>query len=372
MDQRISEQIGALRSDDWMSLRDAVEQTGDLLRDGSFSEPDLAAIGEELLKLAGHDLWEVRREVAHAILHLRHDRFEAALARLLEDESSWVRQAAQRTQARRASQAQTDQLQNHHDRMLGTWLEDLGKKHGPQAVATAMRAAKRFAGVLVREIHHEIRKTVTPLDGALTRLDASMSRIQPDLQRCKEQLAEARHGVAVTLETIDALLELTQEVKPEFRGEKLHSIVEEAVRAARDHFPGTPFQVELAVDPMIALDAHRIRLMRALMHLIDNAVESYDGLARPRLVQIAAVEREPGELALSITDQGCGMDDADHGRAFDLFASSKGKAGTGVGLPMARRIIEEEHRGRIWITTTEGAGSTVHVVLPVVQEQGEP
>jgi hypothetical protein len=89
--------LAELDADDWATVQDAVEVTGDWLRSRHVDEPLKTQIAERLLRLSAHPKWEVRKAVAHALLFLRHESFHAAIARIVEDENSWVREAARRT-----------------------------------------------------------------------------------------------------------------------------------------------------------------------------------------------------------------------------------------------------------------------------------
>ncbi|MHC4715137.1 MAG: ATP-binding protein, partial [Planctomycetota bacterium] len=57
-------------------------------------------------------------------------------------------------------------------------------------------------------------------------------------------------------------------------------------------------------------------------------------------------------------------------RLFAVFFSTKGSKGTGLGLPVTRKIVEE-HNGRIEVDSREGEGTTFTIVLPVARPQTE-
>jgi signal transduction histidine kinase len=64
-----------------------------------------------------------------------------------------------------------------------------------------------------------------------------------------------------------------------------------------------------------------------------------------------------------VKDSGCGMSAEAQGDALTLFATSKPN-GTGFGLPLAVKIIESEHGGRLTIDTVKGRGTTVRMIVP--------
>ena len=78
--------------------------------------------------------------------------------------------------------------------------------------------------------------------------------------------------------------------------------------------------------------------------------------------------RSREHVLISIADQGLGIPRADLAKVFDRFyrvdkARSRQQGGTGLGLAISKEIVEA-HRGRIWVNSTEGRGSTFYISLP--------
>jgi signal transduction histidine kinase len=112
------------------------------------------------------------------------------------------------------------------------------------------------------------------------------------------------------------------------------------------------------------------RIAQVLLNLVGNAIKFTD--AGNVAVKASA---ENGSFTVAVCDSGRGIDLADQGRIFDEFqqadgSSTKQKPGTGLGLSIAKRIIEM-HRGRIWVESAPGHGSTFFFTLPVKVEQQE-
>ncbi|MEN1704344.1 MAG: ATP-binding protein, partial [Planctomycetota bacterium] len=72
---------------------------------------------------------------------------------------------------------------------------------------------------------------------------------------------------------------------------------------------------------------------------------------------------DAAEVEIAIIDNGPGIDKARHDWIFEPFHTTKGMRGTGLGLAVTKRIIED-HRGEIWIEQTRGGGATFRVLLP--------
>jgi signal transduction histidine kinase len=103
-------------------------------------------------------------------------------------------------------------------------------------------------------------------------------------------------------------------------------------------------------------------ISRCLINLVTNAVEACEGGG---VVHVeAAPGPRPGTFCLKIRDTGCGMAEEQRDRIFDAFYSTKGNGGTGLGLAVVRKIVDE-HGGTIDVDTSPGEGTTFRLVLPV-------
>ncbi|PZR95287.1 MAG: ATP-binding protein [Candidatus Nephthysia bennettiae] len=110
-----------------------------------------------------------------------------------------------------------------------------------------------------------------------------------------------------------------------------------------------------------AIDAHAGELNQVWTNLIDNAVDAMDGAGTLRV----AARPEGDHVVVEIGDTGPGMPAQVAARAFEAFYTTKdvGK-GTGLGLDIARRIVEERHSGTITIESQPGE-TVLRVRLPI-------
>jgi len=126
-------------------------------------------------------------------------------------------------------------------------------------------------------------------------------------------------------------------------------------------------RVETSLAALIA-EVDGSRLERVVNNLVANAIR-YSPDGGEVTIRVGIVEEEGRRWAeLAVADQGVGIPAADRGRIFEPFrrgANVEGKIrGTGLGLAGARQIVEQ-HGGSITVDSTEGAGSTFVVRLPV-------
>jgi signal transduction histidine kinase len=113
-------------------------------------------------------------------------------------------------------------------------------------------------------------------------------------------------------------------------------------------------------DDVPMIDAYAGELNQVWANVIDNAVDAMDGSGTLRV----AVRADPDAVVVEITDTGPGMSPEVASRVFEAFYTTKdvGK-GTGLGLDIARRIVDERHGGSIAVDTGPD-GTTLRVSLP--------
>ncbi|MGE5384381.1 MAG: two-component system sensor histidine kinase AtoS [Betaproteobacteria bacterium] len=222
-----------------------------------------------------------------------------------------------------------------------------------QQVARADRLAA--VGEVAAGIAHELRTPLTSIRGFVQFLQGST-----DPKEWQE------YGDIIIRE-VDGLNRIVSELLDLVRPRPLHTepsdinqLLEETLLLARDstHNHRINFIVEAAGDlPAIAVDRGQIK--QVLLNIIVNAIQSISDQGEIRIV--TAHDGATG-VRLSVSDTGCGIPATIVERIFDPFFSTK-PTGTGLGMPVARRIMESHH-GSIEIESTEGQGSRVTLILP--------
>ena len=125
---------------------------------------------------------------------------------------------------------------------------------------------------------------------------------------------------------------------------------------------------------VLRIRADRTRLLQVLINLLSNAVKFTPDEGR---IVLTVAEEENGELVFSVADTGIGMTEAEIEIALEPFGQvdnklSRSFEGTGLGLPLARKLTEL-HGGRLELISVKGRGTTARVILPaqrVLQRDG--
>jgi PAS domain S-box-containing protein len=109
--------------------------------------------------------------------------------------------------------------------------------------------------------------------------------------------------------------------------------------------------------PEVIVD--RVQLQQVFMNLMLNAIEAMKDTGGD--LTITSEMREPGELLISVSDQGVGLPMDTPGTIFDAFVTTKPQ-GTGMGLAITRSIVDA-HGGRVWASANTGPGATFFFTL---------
>lgn len=105
--------------------------------------------------------------------------------------------------------------------------------------------------------------------------------------------------------------------------------------------------------------ADDVKLRQALVNLLKNAAESSPADS-PVLLHIYT---EENQLCFSVEDHGCGISEEQLSHLFEPFHTTK-SYGTGLGLPITKRIVES-HNGTLSFFSTEGSGTSFDIRLPL-------
>ncbi len=101
-----------------------------------------------------------------------------------------------------------------------------------------------------------------------------------------------------------------------------------------------------------------------------NAIDACEGCEKCRVTLRTQIDEAKRLVLISVEDTGIGIEKDNLERIFTVFVSKKGGRGTGLGLPVSRKILQE-HGGRIRVASEPGKGSTFVLEFPLVLPPAE-
>jgi signal transduction histidine kinase len=242
---------------------------------------------------------------------------------------------------------------NHMVRQLRESRDEIQRLH-----QTQMSRAEHLAtmGELAAGLAHEIRNPLAGIAGVIEIIGRDLPASSP----ARAVVKEVRQEVMQINRIVSDLLECARPKPPETRLSDLNSTVEHAVMFARQQALSKSIDVEFHRAPLpLEVEHDSNQINQVLLNLLLNSIQSIDHRGKITVT----VERHNLLAAISVADTGLGIAAEHLPHIFRPFYTTKGN-GTGLGLSLARRIVEE-HGGRMEVSSTLGHGSTFTVVLPL-------
>lgn len=217
---------------------------------------------------------------------------------------------------------------------------------------------------LLADVSHELRTPLTIIQGEA---DIALRGGTKPPEVYAEALKKSRDAAKHTARLVDDLLFVARREAGETRITvtklDLCQLLPEVIDEHRSLADGRGRAISLTTDigdALIRADGDRIR--QVVVILLENALRYSSG---PVMVQLHGA---PAGYAVSVKDNGPGMSEEEQARAFDRFfrgsnASEHYKEGVGLGLPVAKAIVEA-HGGTIVLNCADGVGTTVCFTLP--------
>ena len=222
----------------------------------------------------------------------------------------------------------------------------------------------------VANVSHELRTPLSILRGYIETLLESRATSRAELRRILAVMERHSNRLGVLLEDLLKLAKL-ESANPnlELSTVRLDELCLNTVRDWEKKFAEKDLHPIVDLPPGLpSVQADASRLQEVLYNLLDNAVKYSPQGGDIRL----RVEPRDKEIALSVTDEGIGIDKHDLPRIFERFyradkSRSKEEGGTGLGLAIVKHIAQL-HNGRVEAESEPGRGTTIRVILPVVTE----
>jgi PAS domain S-box-containing protein len=260
--------------------------------------------------------------------------------------------------------------------VLGIDRDITERKHVEEALNRAKELAEeasRSKSEFLSRMSHELRTPMNAILGFAQLL--TMSRKEPLTPIQKERVRQIVKGGQHLLDLINEVLDISRieagrlQISPEPVSirESIQEVIDLTMPLAADRHIQLHANLETEANPYVMAD--RQRLKQILLNLLSNAVKyNYDG----GYVMISCEKPSVDRWRISVTDTGSGIAPENIGRLFTPFerlvADLSNVEGTGLGLALAKRLVELMH-GNIGVDSTVGRGSTFWVELPLAESQ---
>ena len=223
---------------------------------------------------------------------------------------------------------------------------------------TQMSRAEHFAtlGEVATGLAHEIRNPLAGIAGVIEIIGRDLPASSP----ARAVVKDVRQEIARINHIVGDLLQTARPHPPKVRKSDLNTTVEHAVMLGRQQALAKGIEIALRKDPALPEVEHDSdQIHQVLLNLLLNAQQAIDSKGK---IEVTVGRRGPSAI-IEVRDNGRGIAPDHLPNIFRPFYTTKGD-GTGLGLSLARRIVED-HQGRIDVTSAVGKGTTFAVVLPL-------
>jgi signal transduction histidine kinase/pSer/pThr/pTyr-binding forkhead associated (FHA) protein len=240
----------------------------------------------------------------------------------------------------------------------------------------AMVQAERLAaiGQTIAMLSHHIKNILQGIRGGSYLIETGLSEHDEKLIRKGWDIVERNQGKISTL-VLD-MLTFSKEREPELGPANLNDVTHDVVELMQVR--ADEREVELIYRPapsMPTLTFDSEGLHRAILNVVTNAIDACDREdpeVKPGRVEVETAWLPVEGLArVTVRDNGSGIAAEDLDQIFTLFVSKKGGRGTGLGLPVSNKILNE-HGGRIRVESQPGEGSCFYLEFPTAVVESDP
>ncbi|MCG6962033.1 MAG: PAS domain-containing protein [Acidobacteria bacterium] len=224
--------------------------------------------------------------------------------------------------------------------------------------------AERLAAVgqTVAGLAHGIKNILTGLEGGMYVTSSGLKR--GDQGRIRQGWEMLERNMSRVSDLAKNLLAFSRGDHPEPELVRPADIVHDVVTLFRDGAAQHGIELEGVVDDSVEpawMDPEAIH--SCLANLVSNAIDACLVSQDPGCRVELHLREADAAIIFEVVDSGCGMDYEVKQKAFTSFFTTKGKGGTGLGLLLTRKIVQE-HGGSITLESTPGQGSTFRLRFP--------
>lgn len=225
-----------------------------------------------------------------------------------------------------------------------------------------MKAARLAAiGETMTGLAHCVKNILNGLKGGEYIVNKGLEKNNPEQVKNGWCLVE-KHIEKISSLVLD-MLSYAKDREPDYSEVDINELIGELIELLRERALICNVKLTKKVDrnlKKVVIDSKGI--LRCFVNLVSNAIDACSETGG--IVTVRSRLDDGGYFIVEVSDTGCGMDEKTQEILFTKFFSTKGSKGTGLGLPVAYKIIKE-HRGMISVKSSLGEGTTFSIRLPL-------
>lgn len=259
----------------------------------------------------------------------------------------------------------TDVFLERDLRLTATVANLLGLLLEKEEAEAEARQRERLAviGEVVANLAHHAKNIIASLRFGLDTLKLAVSRGHTEKLAQYVSMIEAQQGRLSDL--VLNMLSYSKERIPLRQKIGLGALINEVADPFRARLGESGIElVTSCVPPDLEVWAEAAALHRAFLNLLVNAIDAVQpNTERGKTIQVRAERVDGHRVVVRFRDTGCGVPAAERERIFDIFYSTKGAKGTGLGLAVVKKVVEE-HGGSIAVESELNVGTEFTILLP--------
>jgi two-component system, NtrC family, sensor kinase len=227
--------------------------------------------------------------------------------------------------------------------------------------------AERLAaiGQTVAGVAHGVKNILHGFKGGSYLVDLGIAK--QDNQKLTKGWEMIQRNISRTSDLVLDLLSYSKERAPEFKACRPNTIIDDVCEVLQDLAAEQQVQLTTELDPAIGVVVMDPRAIHQCMaNLISNAVDAClfdENTDKQWRVQIRSTLEDQNQIRIDVSDNGAGMSKTVQAKLFTSFFTTKGHRGTGLGLLVTHKSVEE-NGGAIEVTSEQGVGTTFTLRLP--------
>ena len=213
-------------------------------------------------------------------------------------------------------------------------------------------------------IAHEIRNALTSVKLNIQKLVQSDRLDEVE----KEHLSISQEGIGQIEKFIKELLDFTRVSELNLDRFSIEQILDESIKTLADTLELKKVVLEKNYKeglPQVLVDADKLK--QVFLNILRNAYEAVEEKGKISIFLSLLKEREESKIRVFISDNGSGIPEENRETIFEPFYTTKA-SGIGLGLPIARKIIEQ-HRGTIRVKKNAAQGTSFEILIPTEEER---